>query len=156
MATTNGRFEGVLVRGMRVEDIRSNRTITGNVLAGDIEVVTPGSGSVAIGSRLAENLGAYPGAQISLWNPEGRSTVVGTVPRDVTYTVGAIFEIGIYDLRQVLRRLADGGCAGTPADGRSGRDDRGPDDDPDKVQDILAPLRQAGSRAAASSSIGGR
>ena len=31
MATANGRFEGVLVRGMRVEDIRANKTIIGNV-----------------------------------------------------------------------------------------------------------------------------
>src|SRR5207248_10565839 len=57
MGTANGRFEGVIVRGMRVEDIRGNRTITGNVLAGDIRSVTPGSNTVAIGSRLAENLG---------------------------------------------------------------------------------------------------
>ena len=61
MATANGRFEGVLVRGMRVEDIRANRTIMGNVLAGDMKSVTPGSGKVAMGSRLAETLGAYPG-----------------------------------------------------------------------------------------------
>ena len=43
MATANGRFEGVLVRGMRVEDIRANQTITGNVVAGDIRSITPGS-----------------------------------------------------------------------------------------------------------------
>src|SRR5438876_9113995 len=36
MGTANGRFEGVLVRGMRVEDIQHNKTITTNVLAGDI------------------------------------------------------------------------------------------------------------------------
>src|SRR6476659_4867454 len=97
MATANGRFEGVLVRGMRVEDIRGNKTITGNVKGGDINAIVPGSNRVAIGSRLASTLGAFPGSQITLWNPEGRSTVVGTVPREVTYTVGAIFEVGIYD-----------------------------------------------------------
>jgi lipoprotein-releasing system permease protein len=97
MATANGRFEGVLVRGMRLQDIRSNRTIMGNVVAGDMRSVTPGSGKVALGSRLAETLGAYPGSQITLWNPDGRSTVMGTVPREVTYTVGAVFEIGVYD-----------------------------------------------------------
>jgi lipoprotein-releasing system permease protein len=97
MATANGRFEGVLVRGMRLQDIRSNRTIMSNVVAGDMRSVTPGSGKVALGSRLAETLGAYPGSQITLWNPDGRSTVMGTVPREVTYTVGAVFEIGVYD-----------------------------------------------------------
>src|SRR5439155_7675964 len=76
---------------------RTNRTLTTNVRAGDLRSVTPGSGKVAIGSRLAETLGLYPGGQITLWNPDGRSTVVGTVPREVTYTVGALFETGIYD-----------------------------------------------------------
>jgi lipoprotein-releasing system permease protein len=82
---------------MRIEDIRSNSTIMSNITAGDMRSVAPGSGRVAIGSRLAETLGAYPGSQITLWNPDGRSTVVGTVPREVTYTVGAVFEIGVYD-----------------------------------------------------------
>ena len=97
MASANGRVEGVLVRGMRVSDILSNKTITQNVTAGDLKTVVPGSNKVAIGSRLAETLGAYPGTEISLISPEGRSTVVGTVPRIVTYTVGAVFEVGIYD-----------------------------------------------------------
>jgi lipoprotein-releasing system permease protein len=97
MATANGRFEGVLVRGMRLQDIRGNKTIMGHVVAGNMMSVAPGSGQVAIGSRLAETLGAFPGSQITLWNPEGRSTVMGTVPREVTYTVGAVFEIGVYD-----------------------------------------------------------
>src|SRR3569833_2236997 len=82
---------------MRVEDLRANSTIAGNVQAGDLKSVAPGSGRVAIGSRLADKQGAYPGSEISLISPEGRSTVVGTVPRIVTYTVGAVFEVGIYD-----------------------------------------------------------
>src|SRR5215211_3157836 len=43
MATANGRFEGVLVRGMRLGDIRGNRTIMSGVTAGDMRSVTPGS-----------------------------------------------------------------------------------------------------------------
>lgn len=97
MASSNGRVEGVLVRGMRVDDILRNQTISGNVKSGDIRSITPGSGRVAIGARLAEMLGAYPGSEISLISPEGRSTVVGTVPRIVSYTVGAVFEVGVYD-----------------------------------------------------------
>jgi lipoprotein-releasing system permease protein len=97
MASANGRVEGVLVRGIRVKDMLANKTMTSNVVAGDLRAVTPGSGKVAIGSRLAEAIGAYPGSEISLISPEGRSTVVGTVPRIVSYTVGAVFEVGIYD-----------------------------------------------------------
>ncbi|MGN6155871.1 MAG: lipoprotein-releasing ABC transporter permease subunit [Sphingomicrobium sp.] len=97
MASANGRVEGVLVRGMRLEDIRDNPVIAKNIKSGSLALVTPGSGRVAIGSRLAEALGAYPGSTISLISPEGRSTVVGTVPRIVSYTVAAVFEVGIYD-----------------------------------------------------------
>jgi len=142
MATANGRFEGVLVRGMRVEDIRSNKTIMGNVLAGDMRSITPGSGKVAIGSRLAGTLGAYPGSQITLWNPEGRSTVVGTVPREVTYTVGAVFEIGVYDydkafvllpMQDAQELLLMGDQVGMVEIQTT---------DPDKVDQIIAPLRR--------------
>jgi lipoprotein-releasing system permease protein len=94
---------------MRTEDIRANHTLTSNVLAGDIRSITPGSNRVAIGSRLADTLGLYPGSQITLWNPEGRSTVVGTVPREVSYTVGAIVETGVseYDKAYVVLPIQD-------------------------------------------------
>ena len=97
MASYNGRVEAVLVRGMRVEDIRANPSLSRKVLVGRLASVTPGSGRVAIGSRLAEQLGADIGSQISLINPQGQASPFGTVPRIVSYTVGAIFEIGIYD-----------------------------------------------------------
>ena len=97
MTSYNGRVEGVLVRGMRVEDIRDNPTIRSNVVAGSLATVTPGSNNVAIGARLAEALGAQVGSQISLISPAGRTTPFGTVPRIVGYTVSAIFEVGVYD-----------------------------------------------------------
>jgi lipoprotein-releasing system permease protein len=141
MASANGRVEGVLVRGMRVDDILSNKTISTNVVAGDLKSVTPGSGKVALGSRLAEALGTYPGGEISLISPEGRSTVVGTVPRIVSYQVGAIFEVGVYDydkafvimpMQDAQQLLMMGDQVGMVEIQTS---------NPDKVQDILAPLQ---------------
>ncbi len=95
--TFNGRSEGVLVRGMRVADIRSNASISNGVVMGSLASLTSNSGRVAIGSRLAEALGAVVGSEITIINPQGPSTPFGTVPRYVSYTVGAIFEIGVYD-----------------------------------------------------------
>ncbi len=97
MASANGRVEGILIRGMRPEDLRTNKIINSNVKSGSMATITPGSGKVAIGSQLAQALGAYPGSEISLISPEGRDTPVGSVPRIVTYSVGAIFEVGVYD-----------------------------------------------------------
>jgi lipoprotein-releasing system permease protein len=142
MATANGRFEGVLVRGMRIEDIRGNKTIMGNVVAGDMRSIAPGSGKVAIGSRLADTLGAYPGSQITLWNPDGRSTVVGTVPREVTYTVGAVFEIGVYDYDKALVVLPMQDAQELLLMGDQVGMVEIQTANPDKVQDIIAPLRR--------------
>ena len=95
MSSYNGRVEAVLVRG--VQDIRGNSAIRSKIIMGDLNRVTPGSGRIAIGSRLAEALGAQVGSEISLISPQGQTTPFGTVPRIVSYTVGAIFEIGVYD-----------------------------------------------------------
>jgi lipoprotein-releasing system permease protein len=142
MASSQGRVEGVLVRGMRIEDIRSNQTMNSHVVAGDMKSVTPGSGKVAIGSRLAEALGAFPGTEISLISPEGRSTVVGTVPRIVSYTVGAVFEVGVYDYDKafVIMPMQDaqdllmlGDLVGIVEVQTT---------NPDKVHEILTPLQR--------------
>ena len=141
MASANGRVEGVLVRGNTPEDIRTNPTLNANVKAGDLRAITPGSGQVAIGARLAEALGAYPGSEIQLISPEGRSTPVGTLPRIVTYTVGAVFEIGVYEydnafvimpMRDAQDLLLLGDQVGMVELQTS---------DPDKVDAIIAPLQ---------------
>lgn len=97
MASHNGRVEGILVRGMRVEDIRANPIFTTKLVAGSIKDLAPGRSNVAIGARLAEALGVQPGGSISLISPEGQSTPFGTMPRIISYRVSAIFEVGIYD-----------------------------------------------------------
>ena len=97
MASYEGRVEGVLVRGMRREDMLANPVLKGKVIAGSMEALRPGAQNVAIGIRLAEALGATVGGQISLISPQGRTTPFGTVPRIVSYNVAAVFEVGVYD-----------------------------------------------------------
>ena len=140
MASANGRVEGVLVRGMRVGDLRANPTITANVKSGDLRSITADSGRVAIGSRLAEMLGAYPGSEIALISPEGRSTVVGTVPRIVSYTVGAVFEVGVYDYDKafVIMPMEDAQTLLMMGDQVGMIEIQSTD--PDRVDEILAPL----------------
>ena len=141
MASANGRVEGVLVRGNRLEDIRANPVLNGKVVSGDLKSVTPGSGRVAIGVRLAETLGAYPGSEISLISPEGRSTPIGTVPRIVTYTVGAIFEVGIfeYDKAFVIMPMQDAQTLLMLGDAVGMVEVQ--TTNPDNVGEILAPLQ---------------
>lgn len=97
LSTFNGRVEAVLVRGNTAPDLKR---LEDKRVAGSFAQIIPGSGTVAIGSRLAENLGARVGDSITIINPQGRSTPFGTVPREIGYRVAAIFEIGVYDYDQ--------------------------------------------------------
>lgn len=94
LTSFNGRVEAILARGNTAEDIKA---LQPKVLAGDLGELQPGSGNVAIGSRLAANIGARVGDTITIINPAGRATPFGTVPREIGYQISAIFEIGIYD-----------------------------------------------------------
>jgi lipoprotein-releasing system permease protein len=97
MASAISRVEAALVRGMRLEDIRRTAVIADNLLAGSLDNLADTEPVVAVAARLAENLGIRVGDSIALIAPQGEVTPFGTVPRIVSYTVGAIFEIGIFD-----------------------------------------------------------
>ena len=142
MTSYNGRVEAVLLRGMRVADIRSNATIGDKVVTGSLARVTAGSGNVAIGSRLAEALGADVGSEISLISPQGQTTPFGTVPRIVSYRVAAIFEIGVYDFDKeyVVMPMADAQQLLMLGDSVGMIEVR--TSDADRVGPILAPLRR--------------
>ena len=94
LTTFNGRVEAILVRGNTAGDIKE---LGEKVVLGNMGELVPGSGNVAIGSRLAANIGARVGDTITIINPQGRSSPFGTVPRQIGYRVAAIFEIGVYD-----------------------------------------------------------
>ncbi len=95
----NGRSSAIFVRGNTAEDIAD---LQENVLFGDIASIQPDAGRVAIGSRLAANLGARVGDTITIINPQGRTTPFGTSIRQVGYEVGVIFEIGLYDFDETF------------------------------------------------------
>ncbi|MEI6641578.1 MAG: lipoprotein-releasing ABC transporter permease subunit [Novosphingobium sp.] len=106
LATFNGRVEAILVRGNTSADIKR---LEAKRVVGNFAELRPGSTNVAIGSRLAESLGAQLGDTITIINPQGRATPFGTVPRQIGYRVAAIFEIGVYDYDQayVVMPIAD-------------------------------------------------
>jgi lipoprotein-releasing system permease protein len=97
LATSNGRVEAILVRGMQVTDILDNPTLKGKTVDGDMALLRAGMERVGIGSRLAAKLGARVGSRITIINPAGQTTPFGTVPREISYEVAAIFEVGVFD-----------------------------------------------------------
>lgn len=145
MASYDGRVEGVIVRGMEVQDIRTNETIKGKVI-GRLTDLTPGSNNVAIGARLAEALGATVGGEISLISPLGQSSPFGTVPRIVSYRIAAIFEVGVYDYDKafVIMPMADAQTLLLLGDAVGMIEVQTAD--PDRVGQILAPLAEKVAR----------
>ncbi|MEP1606970.1 MAG: lipoprotein-releasing ABC transporter permease subunit, partial [Marinomonas sp.] len=99
LTSFNGRVEAILVRGNTKDDIAS---LADKVVMGNISELRSGASNVAIGVRLAQNIGARVGDTITIINPQGRSTPFGTVPRQIGYKVSAIFEVGIYDYDQAF------------------------------------------------------
>jgi lipoprotein-releasing system permease protein len=97
---------GGLARGIRPEDLRARPLIAGNIRAGSLANFD-GDDAVAIGTRLAFRLGLGVGDKITLVSPQGRATVIGTIPRLRAYTVAAIFEVGMneYDSTYVFMPL---------------------------------------------------
>ena len=86
---------GVLVRGVRVDDLNSLASVA--IRQGSLEGFDTGEG-VAVGRRLADLLSLHAGDSISLLAPRGAVTPAGIMPRQKSYRVAAVFEIGMSDI----------------------------------------------------------
>ncbi|TIP59892.1 MAG: lipoprotein-releasing ABC transporter permease subunit, partial [Mesorhizobium sp.] len=89
-----GGGSGALVRGIRGEDLGKISIVATNIKQGSIAGFDTGEG-VAIGTRMADNLGLVLGDTITLIAPDGDVTPLGTTPRMKGYPVTAIFEVGM-------------------------------------------------------------
>ena len=139
LATFNGRVEAILARGNTPEDIRR---IQPQLKAGSLAALQPGTGMVAIGSRLAQNLGVQIGDTITVINPQGRSTPFGTVPRQIGYQVAAIFEIGVYDYDEAFVVMPMQDAQTLLLTGDTIGMIEVTTNDPDHVEQILAPVKR--------------
>ncbi len=137
LASFNGRVEAILVRGNTQTDI--NR-LKPQLLQGSLNGLRPGASNVAIGARLAESLGARVGDAITIINPQGRSTPFGTVPRQIAYTVSAIFEIGVYDYDNAFVVMPMGDAQTLLLTGDTVGMIEVKTSDPDTVGETLAPV----------------
>ena len=85
---------GALVRGVREVDLKKLPGISANVKLGTLDGFDE-AGGVAIGMRMAENLGLRVGDNITVLTAKGAQTPFGVAPRIKAYPVVAIFKIGM-------------------------------------------------------------
>ncbi len=103
-----GAGTGALVRGLREEDLDKLKLVSGNIRQGTLQGFDQGGG-VAIGTRMAENLGLSIGDTLRVIWPDGDVTPFGVNPRVKAYPIVAIFEIGMseYDSSIVMMPLSE-------------------------------------------------
>jgi len=95
MATARGESDGVLVRGMRPEDMARHTIIASNIRQGSLADFK-GTDAIAVGTRLARRFGVAPGDKLTLISSQTTQTAFGSVPRIKAYQVVAVFEIGMF------------------------------------------------------------
>ncbi len=86
---------GVLLRGMRPEDLQAKDALAQGVLAGSLQGLD--RGSIAIGDSLAQRLVTQVGDRLVLISPQGKPGPFGTMPRQGAYEIAAIFDVGMYE-----------------------------------------------------------
>ena len=96
MVSAHGVASGALVRGVRPAELGDRDVIAENVLQGSLVGLNAPS-TAAIGSRMAQRMALGLGSQITLISPKGAATALGSVPRVKTFSVAAIFEVGMYE-----------------------------------------------------------
>src|SRR5579862_4218294 len=108
LASSPFNASGVLVRGIRADDLNNLTSISKNIKQGTLEGFDEGQG-VAIGRRLADTLSLHAGDSITLVAPRGAVTPMGTTPRIKPYRIAAVFEIGMseYDAGFVFMPLTE-------------------------------------------------
>jgi len=99
---------GGFVRGMTEQGMRSLPLISDKIIAGTIDDFDAQRG-IAVGSRLAYDLGVSLGGRITLVSPRGSTTPFGTAPRTKSYRIQAIFEMGMseYDRTMVFMPMPE-------------------------------------------------
>src|SRR6516164_9794279 len=92
IATNRDRAVGVIVRGLRPEDLKAKTILAKGIQIGSLAEFA-GKEAVIIGSRLAQNLGVGVGSEITLISPQTTPTMIGMIPRMKSFTVVGVFDV---------------------------------------------------------------
>ncbi len=95
LATAGNAAEGVMVRGIRGNDIQKKKILREGFK--DLDLNAFDGDVVVLGYRLANKLGVTDGDEITLLSPNGKITMFGTVPRMKSYQVIGTFNFGMYE-----------------------------------------------------------
>lgn len=95
LATAGNSAEGVMIRGIRANDIQKKQVLRDGFKDFDLNFFK--DDVVVLGYKLANKLGVMEGDEITLLSPQGKITMFGTVPRMKSYRVAGTFNFGMYE-----------------------------------------------------------
>jgi len=107
MSGPQGGAVGGIARGITPAGLAQLPTVANHVVAGNLNDLT-GNGVIAIGGGLASQFNLGIGSQVQLILPQGKATIIGTIPSIESFKVVAIFQTGMqqYDSSFVFIPLA--------------------------------------------------
>jgi lipoprotein-releasing system permease protein len=108
LASSQGATSGALVRGVREGDLKRFASVAKNLVEGTMNGFD-GSEKIIIGKRLAQYMNVGLGDKLKLISPKGPSTPFGSAPRQKSYEVSGIFEVGMseFDASFIFMPLAE-------------------------------------------------
>jgi len=86
---------GAILRGVRLEDLKTKALIADSLVAGTIDGLRDRDG-IIIGQAMARALRAGIGAEVTAISPDINVTIGGAIPRMKTFKVVGIFNVGMY------------------------------------------------------------
>ncbi len=107
MSGPQGGAVGGIARGITPQGLAQLPTVSNHVVAGNLNDLSQ-DGTIAIGGGLASQFNVGVGSSIQLILPQGKATIIGTIPSIESFKVVAIFETGMqqYDSSFVFIPLA--------------------------------------------------
>jgi lipoprotein-releasing system permease protein len=102
MASSPAQAVGGNVRGMTETGIKSLEIVSKNLRYGSTLDGFDGQDGIAIGTRMADMLRVTVGDTIALVGPRGACTPFGCLPRNKSYRVSAIFEMGMSEYDKIM------------------------------------------------------
>lgn len=90
-----GFSSGVMVRGIKPADFAARQNLHDSILVGSINDFE--GNKIAVGKSLAGKMKVAIGDKITLTSPQVKSTPFGSMPRQRTYEIAMIFDVGMYE-----------------------------------------------------------
>jgi lipoprotein-releasing system permease protein len=87
--------KGLVLRGYNSEDFSKLNVVKKRNLIGKSSQLT--KNSISIGKELSFNLGLNVGDRVSIMSPVGIETIIGSLPKQETFTISSIFDSGLVD-----------------------------------------------------------